>query len=90
MKAIFDFALTVVVWSMDWPAIIWGKSDSWVRTLKDIEKKPVYHDWLNAIIFSACLSLIDSVIEIPLALYSQFSIEEQHGFNKQTLDFVIV
>ena len=70
---------------MEWPAAIWTKSDAWVRTFKDIEKDPVYRDWLNGVIFSLALGLIDMIIELPLSLYNQFSIEEQHGFNKQTL-----
>jgi STE24 endopeptidase len=31
------------------------------------------------------LFLVEAVVEYPLALFSQFSIEDQHGFNKQTL-----
>ena len=82
LSEFLGFVVMIVVWSMGWPADIWAKSDMWVRTFKDIEKKPVYHDWLNGMIFSICLGLIDSIIELPLSLYSQFSIEEQHGFNK--------
>ena len=29
--------------------------------------------------------LIEAPLDYPMSLYSQFSIEDQHGFNKQTL-----
>merc|ERR1712071_69349 len=50
---------------------------------------PAYKDseyWIT-IMYLFMSSMVDMVIGMPFSLYSQFVIEEKHGFNKMTLSF---
>eukprot|EP00759_Apiculatamorpha_spiralis_P028162 PhF_6_TR30697/c0_g1_i1/m.45167/K06013/STE24; STE24 endopeptidase len=40
---------------------------------------------LHCVAFTMLNDLIDTVVELPLSLYSTFRVEQRHGFNNQTL-----
>jgi len=44
-------------------------------------------EWLTTVIYTLISSNLDTLIDLPFSLYSQFVIEEKHGFNKMTIGF---
>jgi STE24 endopeptidase len=58
-----------------------GSLDEWSFTLSNqLAPGKVVH----ALVFFAGLSVLSSILSLPLSLYSTFIIEEKHGFNRQT------
>ncbi|KAF7731263.1 hypothetical protein EC973_000679 [Apophysomyces ossiformis] len=43
------------------------------------------HEIVQSLIFVVLYSLISTITSIPFSLYSNFVVEERHGFNKQTI-----
>lgn len=41
--------------------------------------------YLQSLIYCGIKLLVDTVIDIPFSLYSDFVLEERHGFNKKTI-----
>jgi STE24 endopeptidase len=39
---------------------------------------------MQSLAFTAVLSMVSSIISIPLSVYQTFVLEEKHGFNKTT------
>lgn len=52
--------------------------------IRDLVDAPSLNPRLRGILYIALISLIFRLLSLPFALYSQFVIEERHGFNKMT------
>ena len=50
---------------------------------------PLYQEILTTIVFMFLLTMHDTVISIPFALYKTFYLEQKHGFNKSSLSLFI-
>ena len=57
-----------------------GLLNSLTKIVQDITQSNV----LGIILLGLFIVLIDEIIEIPLAIYSTFTLEEKYGFNKTT------
>ncbi len=66
------------------PAKFWGLSVYLTQRWLGYE-----HEITSTILFFFISSSITSIIDLPFSLYSNFVIEERHGFNKYTLKFFI-
>ncbi|MFQ5561840.1 MAG: M48 family peptidase, partial [Nitrospinota bacterium] len=73
IETFFSFILLLVVVS----AGVIGEIDSFFST--------VAPTWVRVSVFFSVLLLLQTLLHIPLALYSTFVIEKRFGFNKTTL-----
>nr|BAN64249.1 CAAX metallo endopeptidase, putative [Babesia bovis] len=55
---------------------LWKYAGSWLKHPSET---------YQSLIFCGIKAVIDTIIEIPFSLYSDFVLEEKHGFNKKTI-----
>lgn len=63
-------------------AILWNVSTRWSNKLLGYD-----NEIAATILFFILQSTLSTLIDLPFSLYSNFVIEERHGFNKYTLKF---
>ncbi|MEI8026778.1 MAG: M48 family metallopeptidase [Pseudomonadota bacterium] len=74
--------LSLLAFSIFWYVGGFGLLDDWsLQISHSLWTGSISH----ALVFFAGLSILSSILSIPLSLYSTFVIEEKHGFNRQTL-----
>jgi len=74
--------LSLLVFAIFWFVGGFGLLDEWsLKVSNSLSPGKISH----ALAFFAGLSILSSLLSLPLSLYSTFVIEEKHGFNRQTL-----
>ncbi|KAA0151019.1 hypothetical protein FNF29_04909 [Cafeteria roenbergensis] len=64
---------------------IWAAASQAVRAVMGPNDAGMLGDVARGVAFMGALSLVESVADWPLQLYSSFVVEQRHGFNRQTL-----
>jgi STE24 endopeptidase len=61
----------------------------WNYSKKIVGSDSAYEEYLCSILWQIMLNFVSEPVNIPLELYSDFVIEERHGFNKKTMGLYI-
>lgn len=64
---------------------MWGAASQAVRAVMGPNDSGMVGDIARGVAFMGALSLVETVADWPLQLYSLFVVEQRHGFNRQTL-----
>ncbi|CCF75678.1 STE24 endopeptidase [Babesia microti strain RI] len=48
-----------------------------------------YSEYKASLVFVSILVIINTIVDVPFALYSDFVLEEKHGFNKKTIGLFV-
>jgi len=77
----FDLLHTIFVLRWGLMPLLWEKSGQWL----DQANMDSNDDILRAVVFTVAGTLYNFFLHLPFTLYDTFVLEEQFGFNKQTL-----
>lgn len=80
----FDLFTDLCFWLLFVWVWIWNRVDYIMSSLALCSDTPYINDITQAVLFAACLLLIESVMNLPFSIYDTFVIEENYGFNKTT------
>ncbi|KAJ3271780.1 CAAX prenyl protease 1 [Terramyces sp. JEL0728] len=78
-QGIYNIAQIILAIQYDLFPIVWDYSKEFME-LATLPQSEI----IQSIVFAALLISLNTVVNIPIQLYSNFVIEERHGFNKQT------
>ncbi|KAJ3308973.1 CAAX prenyl protease 1 [Boothiomyces sp. JEL0838] len=78
-QGIYNIAQIIVAIQYDLFPICWDYADQFLK----LASLP-HSEILQSIVFASILISLNTVVNLPIQLYSNFVIEERHGFNKQT------
>lgn len=84
LKSWITTAFELSFWGLRLPQAIYGMiyTKYYDSYCTDGYTSSYFDDWALGICFIIACSIIESVVETPFGLFSQFMIEETHGFNK--------
>ena len=58
--------------------------DIWVHQWTEAINSPVFRDMVMAVLYFVILSVLETLLSLPLEIWSTFHIEAKYGFNKTT------
>lgn len=88
VKSVFDLSLEIAFVVMGMYPFFWDIS-AWVVGEGFLGKDPAEAEALVSLVLLGLVVLQDTVVSIPWSLYSNFVVEEKHGFNKMTLTLFV-
>ena len=77
----FGFMWKIIIWTQGWPPAFWNYTAPWTE-LNVAERGSLKYDFVQAIMLSFFMIVLDSIVSVPFSLFGKFMIEDSHGFNK--------
>lgn len=78
--------LTTIIIYFDLTYLLWKMSKNLLSSVTDVYNTEI----MTTLVFVLIGSIISEIISLPWSIYSNFVIEERHGFNKYTASFYAV
>ncbi|XP_068633911.1 CAAX prenyl protease 1 homolog [Battus philenor] len=85
VKEFYSVVITSVILFNGWIYVAWHKSEGIAQTFNISPDREIF----VSCIFMTLVMFFNFVVNLPCVIYSTFILEENHGFNKQTIGFFI-